>query len=531
MARHAALLLLIALALVSSAFSNERCGTSQILQHKKIKLQAHSIQLMCPAEYYYDSVYTRQTKHFAFFYTKQGPHATTEQFVDSLEQAFEENYTRFLEKHKTRAPKGITKTYHYRKDVPNNLYPVEVVELTMLRGYGNNQDYCTNCFGLTLQDNENDLNRSIIFMDNDFRHPNQLKAKLSTDSCKYYIADRPLWNAKYNYPYDEHFGEAIRITVAHELYHAVQCRYVNLQKNYFWIEASGMAMEEVAAPEVDDYQIQLQPLFNMNWSKLDSISNHYSLVPLHISMYNALGPTFDTKIWENFSKFPDGPFEEQFIAAANSFNKNPDSLFHDFATRLYFSGVNFDAKKAFSKDQKDWPSVAVYDSSIAIANENYPYMAYRATNQYNSELKGMGSFLLKNKSKDTFEILPINDYNDFRSKYGKIYAAEKSIFVYSRLSLGSSKPAADSTQKDKFIAYPNPWKNEGPLCFTGLPSPDKNNPIIEIRTRKGALVDSWTYYSTNHCLDQGEMAQKLAPGLYYYRAGRSGKMDKLIVLY
>lgn len=523
---------------ISALSAKESCGTARMIaylqQSKAGNLPAARTRLQsCPASAYYDSILTKTTAHFAIFYTMEGPHATTQAFVDSLAVSMEAAYSLFTNELKTLAPKGFDTTYQFRKPVPNNLYAIEVAEISMVRNVESLvKDGCDKCFGLTVP-NFKDHERSTILIDNDFRY-SEFKTAVESfrkDSmdCPYYKADASLQNLAHDYSYAKNFGAGLRITSYHELYHAIQTRYFDFVAYHtFWLEASASAIEEIGAPDVDDYFAYLNPFFGINWDNLDEIEKEYSIAPLFLAMYNSLGKTFDTKIWESYSKAPDEPFENHFATVARSFNKNGDSLFHTFAERLYFSGDRFKQIKENEKvekihtDQIKWPTVSL--SKDSIRTKNHPYFTYQATIEYPQNVAGMVSYILK-KGND-IEIIKIKSQAAYRSYYSKIFSADSSILVYSNLNAESARP--DSLNPSKFYAYPNPWKANTPLCFNGLPN-TKN--VLEIRTRRGSLVNTFEYNASEFCISESEAKKLLAPGLYYYRAGRSGKTEKLLVVY
>ena len=96
-------------------------------------------------------------------------------------------------------------------------------------------------------------------------------------------------------------------------------------------------------------------------------------------------------------------------------------------------------------------------------------------------------------------------------------------------------PGADGDVKtlspamqDTLRAYPIPWRGTSNLCFTPLPESRK---FIEIRNGRGDLVLREPYTKTTHCIDADRVRTKMAPGVYRFRAGSSGKMQKFLIVY
>ena len=76
-------------------------------------------------------------------------------------------------------------------------------------------------------------------------------------------------------------------------------------------------------------------------------------------------------------------------------------------------------------------------------------------------------------------------------------------------------------------AFPTPWRH-GHLCFTPLPQ-DKE--YIEIRNRRGNLIEKIKYDSYTLCLDEDKVKSLMVPGVYRFRAGNRGKLKDFIVIY
>lgn len=531
-------LLAFVLALMPQALLayQERCGTAELLQNFKNRTSnvARTAPSGCTVEDFYDSVYSRKTRHFEIFYTKTGPHATTDVFVDSVEAAMEAAYTLFSEKQKPLLPKGDSISYHYQKKVSDGYYPIEVVEITLTRDLKRIlKSRCNACFALTVPTPQETWGNSAILVDNDLRHPPEIPVKFETfkkgsKECSYAKSTNELQNIYYGYSYAKKIGPGLRITAFHEFFHAIQFRYQNSWEFPYWLESQASAMEEIGAPDVDDYLQTLDTLFTMNWENFRQATNtqKYSLSAFFIAMHNLLGPSFNTRFLEASSKIDQDSLSQIFAMAASSLGKNPNAVFHEFAKRAFFSGSRFQEKQKLSDDQDKWPKMQVHDSEIEIKSNSSPYFTYRYTKDFPGNLQGKITYLVKSAHDSLYRAIDVNSSSDYQKKYHKIFNADTSVLVYSYL-LENEMPQ-DSDQVDqKFMAYPNPWKGANPLCFTGLPS---NQGVLEIRTRTGSLASSWNYSFTEFCIDQEEIHSQFAPGLYYYRAGRSGKMQKLLIL-
>lgn len=525
--------LVLLLALAAGIFARGNCGTAMI-QTERPRLQTAayvSASKLCDSDLLYDTVLTRTTSHFAIFYTDSGIHAATEAFIDSLAAALENAYALHTKTHKTLAPKGASTTPHFEMAVPNSLYPVEVLDIFHLRNtnslFGG---YCTGCFGGTIADSETS-GASVIIIDNDFKYPagkedlNTLETESGT--CNYYAASAAIQNGFYGYSYASDFGPGIRVTAYHELYHAVQFRYHDFDNSNYWFEASASGQEDIGASDVNDYLALISSFTNMTWSSFSSVSNEYSLAAVFLSMYEAFGGTFDTEIWEAFKAGEDLNFEDAFAQVLEAKGLDADSVFQAFAERLFFAGKRSDSRGELDSvyaDHELWPSVGVFSSEKAL-EEKFPYIAYRRTLEYPEvEVPGRFSYLVKNSGDSLYTKIQVSNEADYRANYSTLESADSVVLVFTRLR--ETETAADTTTSTKFYAYPNPWRGGTALCFTNIPS---GKSVIEIRNRKGNLVHTERYDSSTHCIDEGTLKSKLAPGLYFFRAGRHGKMKKLIL--
>lgn len=527
----ARLLPVLLIALPLFAQSARKCITSQIIKPKE-QIQLKQSQTTCSPDAYYDSVFIKTTPHFAIIYTKTGPHATNETFLDSLEKSLEIAYTRYTKTHKTLPPLGLKSSWHYRQEVPNNLYPIEILELDLLRGLQSltGENNCQYCMALTIPSFNGD-GSSTILIDNDFKHASQSSATSSfskdSSSCPYSVSDFEIQNNTHHYAYADKFGAGIRVTIYHELYHAIQLRYLNLmQYSTYWFEASASGMEEVTAPDIDDYISFTDHLSNMRWQSFNEISNAYAFAPYFINLYKNFGPTFDTEIWEQFKRNPTGPLEQQINSLLSPKGIDSDSLFHLFAKEYYFSGVN--ASKAPPKIKPHEDAALWATPNTLSANSTYstsfPYFTYRYESAY-PEAPGQKTYLLKNKEDSLYSLLPIGSYKEYLNQYAKIQNADTVVLVLSRFL--QANPDSTKQQSKPLLAYPNPYRGNHPLCFTGL---SENGGTLEIRNQRGSLVLSQKYNTSNFCFQQNEVKQHFAPGLYFYRNGKKEKPKKLILL-
>ena len=534
--------------LAMPAFAGRSCGTAQILDylnsnHKSIKQMLASVKAYartassgCTPQDYYDSVYSRTTKHFEIFYTLKGPHKTTVAYIDSLEKALEYAWDFHVKKSGMLPPKGESETFHYEKKVQNGLYPIEVIDIYLLQNYDSvMRNPCKDCFGLTIPlDDE----KSEMLIDNDFKHVPQENAIIDTVEfndkvCTYPRASVEFTNEAYNYSYAKNFMPALSVTTAREMYHAIQFRYSSKMPLYnFWFEASASGVEEIAVPDVDDYFAYLPDLATDVGFPYKDLDKPYGAGIFFMYLHNHVNHKTNKLIWENFAKAPTKNFQYQLNQVAKNQGLSADSLFHDFAIKLVFTGDRsslVDSTFWITSDQPRWPQFHVESKSQTFTPVNLQYTAYY---YYSNGAPEMPKFVGRTSAiaikSDAYSIrfLPTtNSIDSARTEFFRESSVDSILWVFSRFSEEDVVPTffKDSTLR----AYPTPWR-QGALCFTPLPL---SKDYIEIRNRRGNLIQKIKYTGYTHCLDENEVKSLLAPGVYRFRVGNSGKLKDFIIVY
>ncbi len=489
----------------------------------------------CQAEAYYGEVSELATEHFYFYYTLNGVHAATPEFIDTLARYFEDAYALYAGRLKMKTPEGIPVTYHYQKSNHGARYPVEVLDLDLVR----NVDQllgspCFGCFGITFPDKSETPEKTTILFDNDFRYTGvTVPLGVLENGCTYSMPVKELFNSLSNYSYADRFREGIRITAYHELYHAVQARYYDFFSYYtFWLEASATGFEELGAPDVNDYENYLFPDF-LTGTPLDETPSDYAASVLFFFLYQQYGISFDAAIWENFSKAKTKPFEEILVKTLADRKLNADSVFHLFAEQLFFSGSRapyFSSPEILYSDMKDWREFTL-ETSAGSPSLSYPAFDYLfLENKILPDLsafQGNASVALWSAKKKSAEFIPLDSNANFSEILKQMAAADSALLVLSRLQ---NRVPGVAFEKDSLPlrSFPNPWKGSGELCFSPLPEDKK---FIEIRNRIGKLVRREPYQGNLHCMDAETVRQNLAPGLYRFRAGSAGKTVPFLVIY
>lgn len=530
--------------LVSETFASPFCGTSRIQEHfrnatpRAAARTANISSTSCDPELYYDSsaVKERKTSHFRIYYVLNGPHKTTEAWIDSLAGVLESAWN-FHVQNGTRKPAGVNPTWHFQKTGDSDLYPVEVLDISLVRGNAELLGgFCTACMGLTFPSDFLNPAATEIIIDNDFLYPDDINPsieEISGSSCRYAQATIPVTNDLTGKNYSKDYGLALRTTAAHELYHAIQATYIDfLEYDSYWFEASATALEEMASPDANDYWLYLPSFFNSTGTSFDRIASNYGLAVWGLYNLNAWKRNFDTRLWERFSSMPDSSFETVYAKELASRNLDPDSAFADFAQKLFFSGIRADFSDSsfrFADDFSDWPFAPLLKkptlSPVTLEAPAIDY--YRVTPDSFPELsqfKGKATVALYGKNQKTsFHSM---DTISWTGLSPLVAQSENAVLVLSKLQeVSGGTIRADSLP---MRSYPNPWRGETPLCFASLPEAKQ---FLEIRTRAGKLVKRFSYTGTSFCVRAEEIRERMAPGLYYFRAGAKGKATPFLVVY
>jgi len=482
----------------SFGLDNVRCGTSHFLENLKNPQKRILAKNGCNPDKLNGAVESKKAKTapFIIFYTKSGSHAIkSNEYIDSLASYLEQAY--YLHKDKIGMKKilGAQRTHHYRQNVPDGLYPIEVIDIGLMRNYEG--DY-TSTFGITLTPDGSKPKETEVIIENDF---------LSGADCSGNPSTMPIGSG--DYPVN--WKLILKATAVHELYHAFQFTYFNGQDHTFWMEASATGAEEIGAPEANDYIYYLSYNFNNPGKSMESLKQgsmeEYGWATLYLFLYSEIDARFDSAIWDYFSKHPKDNFSIQLARLVDSlqnkrgFPKDAEDLFHEYATQIFYSGsrAKFSPYKLFWVDMPEWPDWIAYSRIPEVLQP------------------GTIDFIRTENEPNTASVTRKSLEHD----------GDNPIWVLSRL-LEKKYVAPEASSKKEFAAYPNPWNPKIPeVHFKDLPEDSKG---IEIRSANGALLTRIKREEDSSSLSW-EPEKIPAPGILYYRALPYGKNKVLIVQY
>jgi len=463
----------------------ERCGTRRIIEElknpqKKTLAKNYSAEVLT-------GVQNKRTTHFIIYYVNEGTNAAKPAYIDSLAKYLEQAYDLHKNTLGMKKISGMSPTSFYERVVPSGLYPVEVIDT-------GEWGYC-GAYGLTFPNPYSRARESLIAIENDFIYgvncPTIGKRKGDP------------FTSGINGDYSQKWHLALKVTVFHELYHSFQLTQFDfLNHDTFWMEASAAGVEEIGAPEVNDYIEYLRYYPNPGKS-MENLKDgeEYGYASLYLFLSSELGLKFDSYIWDYFSRFPKETFAAQLARYVNSQgggSEDVEDLFHKYATHLFYSGSRAESSpySPFSNDMQAWPNWTIK----ANAPLYFPAGTFDFYRNYNDIAQDVGSATRISE-------LKFGEDND------------STVWVLSKLS-----PPVFSPFKE-FAAYPNPWrpKRSEKVKFGPLP----NSGGVEIRSANGALLKRIEGKTGDTLTWQPEKLP--APGILYYRTLPHGK-NKMLIL-
>lgn len=223
------------------------------------------------------------------------------------------------------------------------------------------------------------------------------------------------WSDWPEFGYDKNPEKAIRVTAAHEFFHAIQyaMSWIVIDNVYLdefpltWTEATGVLMEELAFDDVNDYVQYSETLFNNpNQPLLNDDSNyeiHYMNSILLMFLHKKLEPNgigfFKTIYFNNYEK--PLPFKKNLDTTCSQYGINWQKTLNEFHRGSYFTGVRADTSK-FLKD------AALFDSwDVNFDSLDLSYTVSKEVDSF-----GMQTFAIQSLSthNDTLKIYFRGDY-------------------------------------------------------------------------------------------------------------------------
>ncbi|MFC1526405.1 MXAN_6640 family putative metalloprotease [Candidatus Latescibacterota bacterium] len=180
-------------------------------------------------------------------------------------------------------------------------------------------------YGLTFPESEAAVTSSFMEVDNDYTNPAYGRA----GDCEGHPGSRGL--------------DALRVTVAHEFFHAIQFGYYQGWDGSWWQEASSTWMEEIAYPDIDDYLQYVCAFLGWPQRSLDSgrplIESHpYGACIFPHFLDQRYGRELIRSIWEELGRRLNADLTHFDRAIRQVDEGGLDSAIGQFAVWNYFTG-------------------------------------------------------------------------------------------------------------------------------------------------------------------------------------------------
>lgn len=160
--------------------------------------------------------------------------------------------------------------------------------------------------------------------------------------------------------------DGLRVTVAHEYFHAVQLNYFLRDEDVYFFEISSVWFEDYAYDDINDYYSYLRSWFrelDKPLNEPDGSHQYGSGIWLHY-LIKRLGTTEVVRLlWERVINEP-SVFAMRHVLQSQPFNLPFDQAMQEFYTWCFFTGYRADAEKYFAE------------------GENYPLIPFMASNSF-----------------------------------------------------------------------------------------------------------------------------------------------------
>ena len=161
--------------------------------------------------------------------------------------------------------------------------------------------------------------------------------------------------------YATHGYDALRVTCAHEFFHAIQFSYVFRFEDVWYYESSATWMEDVAYDDVNDYYAYLPALFSNPQSTMTSQGIEYAMCVWNHMIEKKYGRQTIRKSWENMVTMTSLPSINQAITSTS--NSDLALNYSDFARWNFFTADRADSV-AYYSEGTNYPKVRAAVSTL-----------------------------------------------------------------------------------------------------------------------------------------------------------------------
>jgi hypothetical protein len=390
-------------------------------------------------------------------------------------------------------------------------------------------------------------------LENDFIYSAAVKPSgqiVGGDTIKAIVNNQVL----HDYSVDWDMG--IKVTAAHEFSHAVHFNYtngINTDGFHDWYELSATAMEEILAPEVNDYFQYLPCIFQKHQSVPLIDSTHdgstvdngiCEVAPYNIEsffgqgvfaqyLYRFVDKKFDAALWANL-RSNGNILPAALKTTMAQYGKNWDSVYAAYtaifatAGRPGFAASCTDSVASiFTRDLPCWP-VPSFDATPGIDTPLFnviPPLTFRLFKpsatpftstqiNLNNLSEGIPEEILLTGSNYSANPLAGNPVPFLASPTGSIFG-----LTVPNASFNQSGSVLESTKPQGFAAFPNPVSPSNGVVFFFAPSDSATVLPLTIVSESGRRVAvlvpasdgvSWSWDFRD------EQGRSVPPGVYYY---------------
>ncbi len=161
----------------------------------------------------------------------------------------------------------------------------------------------------------------------------------------------------------------MRLTVAHEFFHAIQLGYeTSITFNRFFFEMCSTWIEDVIVPDGDDYLFWVNDYFSNPDQNIDdtdgysiALFGHY-FVQIVDGFTDEKNSTIVRKFWEDFSDTSHNALTAMKTVLSNDYGTSLAESWVDFNSRNIFNGI--DESFYYYSDQDGVPPLTTYESPL-----------------------------------------------------------------------------------------------------------------------------------------------------------------------
>jgi len=191
--------------------------------------------------------------------------------------------------------------------------------------------------------------------------------------------------------YSTYFSKGLnglRVTVAHEYFHAVQTSYIFRREDIFFFEISSSWFEDFAYDEVNDYFGYLRSWFRnitLPLNTKDNFHEYGSALWLHYLTKRLGTPEIVRRLWERIAQEP-AVFAMKNVLQSNPYNLPFNQALQEFYSWCFFTNHRADEERYFAEGA-DYPAIKLDRPPTLEQNETISGNSSPLSAQYSAFLR------------------------------------------------------------------------------------------------------------------------------------------------